>query len=150
MAHIVSNLVEYENLVADVKKVLQNLVPKDVDVQTTEEKWYTMRLQPYRTIDNVIEGAVITFVDITERKRVEDTLQKAFDEIKTLRGLVPICAHCKSIRDDSGFWNQVEGYVRDHTEAEFSNGICPDCLKKHHPELVTEGIKGSKRENDPQ
>ena len=150
VGHIVSNLVGYENLVADVKKVLQNLVPKDVDVQTTEEKWYTMRLQPYHTIDNVIEGAVITFVDITERKRVEDTLQKAFDEIKTLRGIVPICAHCKSIRDDSGFWNQVEGYVRDHSEVEFSHAICPDCLKKHYPELVTEGVKGSKREDDPQ
>ena len=56
-------------------------------------------------------------------------LRDALDHIKTLRGIVPICAWCKKIRDDDGFWNQLEAYVRDHTEAEFSHGICPDCAK---------------------
>jgi len=63
-------------------------------------------------------------------------LQRALAEIKTLRGIVPICASCKKIRDDAGFWQQVEVYVRDHSEAEFSHGICPECMKKLYPEFV--------------
>lgn len=65
-------------------------------------------------------------------------LQQALDHIKTLRGIVPICANCKMIRDDKGYWNQVEVYVREHTEAEFSHGICPACLVKLYPECVHE------------
>jgi DNA-binding response OmpR family regulator len=63
-------------------------------------------------------------------------LQRALAEIKTLRGIVPICASCKKIRDDKGYWNLVEDYVRDHTEAEFSHGICPECIKKLYPEFA--------------
>jgi PAS domain S-box-containing protein len=65
-------------------------------------------------------------------------LQQALDEVRTLRGIVPICANCKKIRDDKGFWNQVEKYVSERTEAEFSHGICPDCAKKLYPELYEE------------
>lgn len=61
-------------------------------------------------------------------------LQKALGEIKQLKGIIPICAGCKKIRDDSGYWHQVESYVRAHTEAEFSHGLCPDCLIKYYPD----------------
>ncbi|MCX5819363.1 MAG: response regulator transcription factor [Deltaproteobacteria bacterium] len=73
--------------------------------------------------------------------KVEE-LRQAFDQIKTLRGIVPICANCKKIRDDQGYWNQVEVYVRDHTEAEFSHGICPECMKELYPEFVGEKTEG--------
>ena len=63
-------------------------------------------------------------------------LQKAMNEVRTLRGIIPICASCKMIRDDRGYWNQVEAYVRDHNEAEFSHGICPECIEKLYPEFV--------------
>jgi len=82
VGHIVSNLVNYNSLVADVNAVLETLLPKDVDVQTIDEKWYTMRIHPYRTIDNVIEGAVITFADITDRKGAEDSLKKTMTKSK--------------------------------------------------------------------
>ena len=59
----------YSSLVADVQSVLATLIPKELEVQTAEGKWYTMRILPYRTLDNVIEGAVLTFVDITEMKK---------------------------------------------------------------------------------
>lgn len=59
-----------------------------------------------------------------------EELSQAFDQIKTLRGIVPICACCKKIRDDKGYWNQVEIYVSNHTEAEFSHGFCPECKDK--------------------
>ena len=65
-----------------------------------------------------------------------DELRQALDHVKTLRGIVPICANCKKIRDDQGYWNQVEVYVRDHTEASFSHVICPDCIAKLYPELA--------------
>jgi PAS domain S-box-containing protein len=75
--------------------------------------------------------------DISERRRAAEErehiileLKDALAKVKTLRGLVPICASCKKVRDDKGYWSQVEVYVRDRTEAEFSHGICPDCMKK--------------------
>jgi hypothetical protein len=61
-------------------------------------------------------------------------LQETLAQVRTLKGLVPICAHCHRIRDDQGFWNQLEAYLRDHSEAQFSHGICPACLAVHYPE----------------
>ena len=80
--------------------------------------------------------------DITERKQSEESLWEvrdellgALDKVKTLSGLLPICSHCKKIRDDKGHWNQIEAYLRDHSEANFSHGLCPDCAKKLYPEF---------------
>ena len=79
--------------------------------------------------------------DISERKRATEErekliaeLREALDNIKTLRGLVPICANCKKIRDDKGYWQQVEVYVRDHSEATFTHGLCPECAKLLFPD----------------
>ena len=83
-----------------------------------------------------------THMDITERKQAEEALRQAFDQIRTLRGIVPICMHCKKIRDDQGYWSQVEVYIRDHTEADFSHGICPECIKRLYPEYA-EDISGN-------
>jgi hypothetical protein len=60
-------------------------------------------------------------------------LSEAMAKVRTLKGLVPICAACKKIRDDAGFWHQLETYVHDHTEAEFSHGLCPDCVPHYFP-----------------
>jgi len=81
VGHIVSNLVNYDSLVVDIQAVLENLTPKEVDVQTIELKWYTMRMLPYRTLDNVVEGAVITFVEITEMVAIRETLRKANQKV---------------------------------------------------------------------
>ncbi|WP_094228708.1 chemotaxis protein CheB [Methanolobus psychrotolerans] len=75
VGHVVSNLVGYSNLVADTQAVLDTLIPKEMEVQTLSGTWYTMRIQPYRTLDNVIEGAVITFIDITKAKEVQEELR---------------------------------------------------------------------------
>ena len=69
-------------------------------------------------------------------------LQNALNDVRTLRGIIPICASCKNIRDDRGYWNKVEAYIRDHSEAEFSHGICPECMKKLYPEFVREKTEG--------
>ena len=70
-------------------------------------------------------------------------LQKASSEIKTLSGLLPICASCKRIRDDNGYWNQIEAYISEHSQADFSHGICPDCLKKLYPDIYEKRQNGS-------
>jgi PAS domain S-box-containing protein len=71
-----------------------------------------------------------------ERERLIGELRDALSKVKTLSGFIPICASCKKIRDDKGYWNQIESYVRDHSDAEFSHGICPDCMVKLYPEFV--------------
>lgn len=70
-----------------------------------------------------------------ERERLIKELQKALSEVKRLRGFLPICASCKKIRDDKGYWNQIELYIRDHSEAEFTHSICPGCVKKLYPNV---------------
>jgi len=64
------------------------------------------------------------------------SLQDALVQVKTLQGMLPICAHCKKIRDDQGYWQQLEAYISQHSGAKFSHGVCPDCLKEHYAELI--------------
>ncbi len=87
-----------------------------------------------------IEGSLR---DITERKKMEKerekliaTLQESLDNVKILSGLVPICSSCKKIRDDKGFWNQLEAYLAKHSEVKFTHGMCPDCMAKYYPGYV--------------
>jgi CheY-like chemotaxis protein len=68
-----------------------------------------------------------------ELKKRTQELEQALKEVKVLRGFIPICASCKKIRNDRGYWQLVEAYIREHSEAEFSHGICPDCIKKFFP-----------------
>jgi phosphoserine phosphatase RsbU/P len=68
-----------------------------------------------------------------ELRRSNEELQKALKEVKVLRGLIPICASCKKIRNDGGFWQQIEEYLGEHSEAEFSHGLCQPCIKKLYP-----------------
>lgn len=71
-----------------------------------------------------------------EREKIISDLQEALAKVKTLSGMLPICASCKKIRDDKGYWNQIEAYIHKHSDAEFSHGICPECAKKLYPDLV--------------
>lgn len=84
----------------------------------------------------------------TQRKRLErereqliGELLEARAQLKTLRGMLPLCASCKKVRDDEGYWHQVDVYIRDHSEAEISHGICPDCREKLYPEYAAR-LKG--------
>jgi len=88
--------------------------------------------------------------DITERKIIEAEreriiaeLQEALTEVKTLNGLLPICSGCKKIRDDKGYWSQIESYISAHSDAQFSHGFCPDCAKHYFPDLVDDVDKSS-------
>ena len=70
-----------------------------------------------------------------EREKLIKELQDALTEIKTLRGILPLCSFCKKIRNDTGYWEQVDVYIHEHTEADISHGICPECMKEHYPEV---------------
>jgi PAS domain S-box-containing protein len=92
------------------------------------------------------EGALLGTVhvarDISEQKRAAQLretliaeLQQALASVRQLNGLLPICSFCKRIRDDRGYWEQVEVYIRDHSQATFSHGLCPECMKAHYPDF---------------
>lgn len=75
---------------------------------------------------------------IAEREQLIADLQEANSKIKTLSGIVPICMYCKEIRDDKGYWSQLEKFISEHSSAQFSHSICPKCMKERHPDLVKE------------
>jgi hypothetical protein len=91
-------------------------------------------------------GVVLVIRDVTERRRLElerealiTQLTSALSDVKTLSGLLPICSSCKKIRDDSGYWRTLERYISDHSQAQFSHGLCDDCMKKLYPEADSPG-----------
>lgn len=120
VSHIVSNMVGYDNLGADVREVLNSLAPKTVEVQTTNGKWHTMRILPYRTLDNVIEGAVISFIDITDTIQTREELHKA-NELLRLAVVVRDAHDAITVQDLNGrilAWNPGAVRMYGWTEAE--------------------------------
>ena len=96
---------------------------------------YLVKPPKIRELGRAIAIAMARFEDLMELRRLNAELQEALAHVRTLSGLLPICAACKKIRDDAGYWHQVEVYIRDHSGARFSHGICPDCRAKLYPEF---------------
>jgi hypothetical protein len=82
----------------------------------------------------ILLGASL-FLKITNPilSKLQEAVTQLSNEVKTLKGIIPICTFCKKVRNDQGYWDQVDVYVREHTEAEFNQSVCPQCLKKHYP-----------------
>jgi PAS domain S-box-containing protein len=87
-----------------------------------------------------VVASVTAFRDISQQKELEQerdqlirSYQDALENVKTLKGLIPICSSCKKIRNDSGYWSQIEAYISEHSDVEFSHGICPECAEKLYP-----------------
>ncbi len=95
--------------------------------------WHTTRLIAYFV---ALLSIFAIYKNIEKQKEnIFNELEDALKNIKVLKGFLPICASCKNIRDDKGYWQQIESYIRDHSEAEFSHGICPECAEKLYPDL---------------
>jgi hypothetical protein len=95
--------------------------------------WHTTRLIAYFV---ALLSIFAIYKNIEKQKEnIFNELEDALKNIKVLKGFLPICASCKNIRDDKGYWRQIESYIRDHSEAEFSHGICPECAEKLYPDL---------------
>ena len=137
-----------------VKKSIKakKLVKSETKYIDTDNKTVMIEHFAFPMLDadgNVI--AVVEYVrNITKRKNAEKKqntlikkLNKAISEIKTLKGILPLCSYCKKIRDDKGYWEQVDTYIHENTDADISHGICPDCLKAHFPSHYEE-IKNDK------
>ena len=95
---------------------------------------FRVKLSRNLDISGKFQGTIIILEDIT-------SLKQALANVKQLTGLLPICSHCKKIRDDKGYWNQIEVYIDQHSEARFSHGICQDCAKKYYPDFDLYGEK---------
>ncbi|MGB9939278.1 chemotaxis protein CheB [Methanosarcina sp.] len=120
VGHIVSNLLGYDHLVEDIKEVLDTLTPKDIEVQSQKKAWYLLRIRPYRTLENVIKGAVITFTDITEMKRARKILKES-EAIRRLAAVVHDASDAITLQDLEGHilaWNPRAESMYGWSEAE--------------------------------
>ena len=98
-------------------------------------RWLFDRGVPFNDDHGNFAGYIGSCIDITENVEARRLiLREKESEIKQLRGMLPICASCKKIRDDKGYWSQIETYIENHSEAEFTHAICPECMRKLYPE----------------
>jgi hypothetical protein len=104
-------------------------------VDTRDHEWGKKYSDVLAAFKNGIEAhlALVTAMEELNRKNLE--LQSALGEVKALRGLLPICSICKKVRDDKGYWDQIETYIEKHSDAQFTHGICPDCVRNFYPEV---------------
>ncbi len=115
----------------------------DSAIEATNRGAFSYLQKPY-DVDQLllhIRHAIEKQQAAAEREKLIIQLQEALEKVKTLRGFIPICASCKKVRDDKGYWTQVEAYVSEHSLAEFSHGICPECAKKLYPEYFKDDDK---------
>lgn len=106
------------------------------DVQRASEAGvgaYLVKPPKVAELERAIAIAIARHADLMELRRLTTQLQAALAEVKTLSGLLPICSGCKKIRDEKGHWNEVEIYVRQHTQADFTHSLCPHCAEKYYP-----------------
>ena len=108
-----------------------------------QRRWLHWKSGAHRGEDGAVAYIICSGIDITLRRRAEQErerligeLQEAIAHIKTLDGLIPICAGCKKIRDDRGYWQEVEAYIEARSEAEFSHGLCPECIRRLYPDYA--------------
>ena len=139
------------------KRSLQNVFESGISsyVESKAEHmgqvtWLGTWLVPLRDDTSQITAVMGVSRDITNQKRLEEdkqkllnNLQEALAQVKTLSGLLPICSVCKRIRDDNGYWEQVEGYIQKHTDATFTHGVCPECFLKMYPDFDPTKLKAT-------
>lgn len=126
----------FSNLVGHYFKIFSFILIYKAIIKTGIEKPFELI---FRDLDRANQDLT---QEIEVRLKIQKTneeligsLGQALEEIKTLEGIIPICMHCKKIRDDQGAWNQLEQYISEHSDAQFSHGICPSCLQEHYPDL---------------
>jgi len=101
--------------------------------KVTEPFGYLIKPVNDRELHTTIEMALYRNRMEHERKKLLEHIEEASNKIRTLQGLLPICSHCKKIRDDEGYWKEIESYISEHSDLQFSHGICPECSKKFSP-----------------
>jgi PAS domain S-box-containing protein len=138
------------NKVIATRNALRNLRMGIFRPSSQDIVWALVSAVPRFDTSGELQHVIVSFMDVTELKHAEEEredlitkLQNALAEVKTLKGFIPICSYCKKIRNDSGYWDQVEAYISRQTEAQFSHGVCPGCLVKAYEEA---GLEPPERE----
>lgn len=129
---------EADKRFAVVKKVFATGKTEEIEVRVplpSGDTYYLTTAKPIVNTFGEVETVICTSKNITKRKLAEDALKeehkklkKAMNEIKVLSGLLPICSKCKNVRDDQGYWKQIESYLSQHTNADVTHGLCPECM----------------------
>ena len=109
-------------------------------VDTQENKWGEQSANLLQTFKDAIEAHLALVVTMEDLDKRNEELELALSEIRTLQGYLPICTSCKKIRDDKGYWNQIETYISEHTDVLFSHGLCPDCAQRLYPGVDFRGL----------
>ena len=146
--HVIKLETKMLELTSYARKKADGFVKRAETSQSRLEK-LTLILTLSGVFLSVIIAFIATYLAVkTERVLQEEKnkLQKALDEIKTLHGIIPICSHCKQIRDDKGLWKKMEEYIHAHSDARFSHSICPDCASKHYSKFYDSNNPGEKQD----
>jgi len=109
------------------------------DIRNVEVYSGPIKLHGKKLLYSIIHDITDRIQAEEEREKLINKLQKAIKEIKTLRGILPLCSYCKKIRDDKGYWEKVDVYIHKHSQADISHSICPECAKEHYPDLDIHG-----------
>jgi PAS domain S-box-containing protein len=139
---------EGEHLTAIKRQVLRSGVGTHTETTATfqgETRYYDLTVEPLHDYKGACVGLTCAATDITqlklsvlEQKRLVGKLQEALEEVRLLSGLLSICASCKRIKDEHDTWQVLESYIQSHSQAKFSHGMCPDCLRKLYPQYYPE------------
>jgi len=123
------------NLLGHYFKIFSFYLIYKVIVETGIRDPYNLIFKELDASNKILKKEISARIKIEkEREKLIHDLQQASSEVKRLSGLLPICSYCKKIRDDKGYWNSIEAYIHEHSEAKFSHGICQECAKKHYPD----------------
>lgn len=129
-------LLDRINYIVENLEIRRNAPPQSsVDVYFAGQR-HTLTAERMQILDLLFSTYEAAVQKQRQLERANRELTKALETVKTLRGLIPICARCKKIRDDDGYWQQIEVYVRQHSEAEFSHSMCPDCARALYADLL--------------
>jgi hypothetical protein len=110
-------------------------------------RWIFDRGGPFNGPTGEFAGYIGSCIDVTERVEAREALRKAQEaEVKRLQQLLPICLHCKSVRDDQGYWTELEAYLKEHADMKFTPGLCPKCIKELYPKIQVKGRSEPKGE----
>ncbi len=133
---------EWDKKIMDKGEAVLDIEESYHDTDGNEGTVVTSKV-PLKNAEGQVFGILGICTDITDRKKMElknesliNELKDTLSKVKTLHGLLPICSNCKGIWDDKGYWNEIEEYLSEHTDVDFSHGICPECFKKLYPDYT--------------
>lgn len=125
----------FSNLVGHYFKIFSFYLIYRAIIETGIRKPYELIFKELDASNKNLQNEINARIQVEkERERIIAQLQHTLSEVKTLSGLLPICSHCRKIRNDKGYWNQLEDYIHEHSDVRFSHGICQECAKKHYPD----------------